>query len=64
MSQIQYRDFLQSAARAVEDQVADNPLLGIPVDPDVAEYMGAFEEDPAVLQVIDLEVESEGEANG
>ena len=37
-------DFLQAAAEAVERQAMENPDLGIPVDPDVAEYMGAFEE--------------------
>ncbi|MDL2226472.1 hypothetical protein LJB86_02310 [Deltaproteobacteria bacterium OttesenSCG-928-M10] len=36
--------FLQAAAEAVERQAAESPALGIPVDPDVAEYMGAFEE--------------------
>jgi hypothetical protein len=37
-------DFLQAAAEAVERQAMEAPDLGIPVDPDVAEYMGAFEE--------------------
>lgn len=37
-------DFLLAAAQAVERQAVENPGLGIPVDPDVAEYMGAFEE--------------------
>ncbi len=36
---ISCKDYLQVDARAVEDQVAENPDLGIPVDPDVAEYM-------------------------
>lgn len=48
-----YKDFLKSAALAVENQVAENPLLGVPVDPDVADFMGAFEEDPATLEAID-----------
>jgi len=39
-----YKDYLQAAAKAVEEQVAENPALGVPVDPDVAEYMGAFED--------------------
>lgn len=52
-----YRDFLKSAAQSVETQVADNPLLGIPVDPDVADFMGAFEEDPAVMEAIGEETE-------
>jgi hypothetical protein len=28
----------------VDSQASDNPDIGIPVDPDVADYMGAFEE--------------------
>lgn len=38
------KDFLNSAANAVENQALENPRLGIPVDPDVAEFMGAFQE--------------------
>ena len=38
------REHLESAARAVEAQTLENPELGIPVDPDVAEFMGAFRE--------------------
>ncbi len=56
----QYLEFLKSAARAIEDQIAATPNLGVPVDPDVADYMGAFEEEDQ-LEVIDLEIE--GEAN-
>lgn len=37
--------YLKSAAEAVERQALENPGLGIPVDPDVADYMGAFFED-------------------
>jgi hypothetical protein len=55
---IQYTDFLKSAAQAVETQVTETPRLGIPVDPDVAEFMGAFEEDQSILEAID------GEADG
>lgn len=40
----EYDDFLKAAAQAVEAQAAENPGLGIPADPDVAEFMGAFEE--------------------
>lgn len=58
----QYRDFLKSAARAVESQVAESPLLGIPVDPDVAEFMGAFEDDLSILEAIDDE--NDGGGNG
>ena len=38
------KDYLKAAAAAVEHQALENPDLGIPVDPDVAEFMGAFEE--------------------
>ena len=37
--------YLDAAAAEVYRQVEENPGLGIPVDPDVAEYMGAFEDD-------------------
>lgn len=53
----QYKDFLKSAAQAVENQVAENPSLGVPVDPDVAEFMGAFEEDQVILEAIDNEAD-------
>lgn len=35
------REELAAAARAVALQAGENPGLGIPVDPDVAEFMGA-----------------------
>jgi hypothetical protein len=35
---------LLNAARAVDSQASDNPDIGIPVDPDVAAFMGAFVE--------------------
>jgi len=60
----QYKDFLKSAAQAVENQVAENPLLGIPVDPDVAGFMGAFEDDPAILEAIDNEADGENDVDG
>lgn len=37
---------LRAAADMVDLQSSQNPTLGIPVDPDVAEFMGAFY-DPA-----------------
>lgn len=37
---------LRAAAEMVDTQSSENPELGIPVDPDVAEFMGAFS-DPA-----------------
>jgi hypothetical protein len=38
------KEYLMAAARAVDVQAMENPGLGIPVDPEVAEFMGAFEE--------------------
>jgi len=38
------KDYLEAAAKAVEQQAMDDPSLGIPVDPDVAEHMGIFVE--------------------
>jgi hypothetical protein len=40
-------DYLKMAAAEIERQALENPDIGIPVDPDVAEYMGAFPE-PAI----------------
>ena len=37
--------YLDAAAAEVYRQVEENPGLGIPVNPDVAEHMGAFVED-------------------
>jgi hypothetical protein len=36
--------YLKSAAEEIERQALENPGLGIPADPDVADHMGAFEE--------------------
>lgn len=48
--------YLKAAAAAVERQVLENPDFGIPADPDVAEYMGAFEEQAVTLDdVLDAE---------
>ncbi len=41
----QDKEYLDTAARSVYRQMEDDPLLGIPVDPDVAEHMGAFRDD-------------------
>jgi hypothetical protein len=43
------KDYLAAAARAVAEQVADNAALHIPLDPDVADFMGAFQEDALSL---------------
>lgn len=41
----QEKAFLEAAATAVERQMMDNPGTPIPVDPDVAEHMGAMADD-------------------
>jgi len=37
--------YLEAAAKEVERQAMENPGVPIPVDPDVAEYMGAAPDD-------------------
>lgn len=39
------KEYLEAAAKAVEKQMMENPGVPIPVDPDVAEYMGAMQDD-------------------
>ena len=47
---MQSKEYLRAAATAIARQIGENPvILGVPIDPDVADYMGAFEE-----QAIDL----------
>ena len=45
--------YLEAAAQKVEQQAMDNPGLGIPVDPDVADYMGAFSSDEDLGDVLE-----------
>lgn len=52
------KEDLMTAARIVDAQAMENPNLGIPADPEVADFMGAFEEKAVTLA--DLE-ESQGE---
>lgn len=52
-------EYLQAAARRVEQQALDNRGLGIPVDPDVADYMGAFLGDEELGDVIEGDVDEE-----
>ncbi len=47
------KEQLALAARAVDIQATLEPDLGFPVDPDVADYMGAFEE--SAIGLDDLE---------
>lgn len=46
-------EYLEAAAQKVEQQAMDNPGLGIPVDPDVADYMGAFRSDEDMGDVLE-----------
>lgn len=48
-------DYLEAAAREVEQQAMDNPGMGIPVDPDVADFMGAFLSDETLGDVLEGE---------
>lgn len=40
----EYKEYLDAAAAQVCEQLAKDPAMGIPLDPDVAEHMGAFED--------------------
>jgi hypothetical protein len=53
--------YFKAAAEAVEKQVLENPGLGIPVDPDVAEFMGCFVEDAVTLDDIEDDYNQDGE---
>ena len=46
-------NYLTTAARAVDIQATESPALGIPVDPDVAEFMGAFWESAVCFDDLD-----------
>lgn len=43
------KEYLAAAARSVAEQIAADPSLYVPLDPDVADFMGAFREDAIVL---------------
>ena len=50
---MQDKEYLRAAATAIARQLEANPvILSIPIDPDVADYMGAFVED-GLLTVTD-----------
>ena len=49
------KEYLTAAANAVSKQATDNPTMLIPVDPDVADFMGAFVED--AISLADIEDE-------
>nr|WP_320013103.1 hypothetical protein [uncultured Desulfobulbus sp.] len=46
-------EYLKAAAQKVEQQALKTPGLGIPVDPDVADYMGAFFSEEDLADVIE-----------
>ena len=43
------KDYLAAAALAAAEQLAENPALYVPLDPDVADHMGAFHEEALSL---------------
>lgn len=45
MTTEQEKTYLEAAANAVERQMMESPGVPIPVDPDVAEHMGAMIDD-------------------
>jgi len=46
---MRHKEYLAAAARAVAEQITNNPGIYLPLDPDVADYMGAFTEDAITL---------------
>lgn len=54
------KSYLSDAAAAVGQQLLEIGALGIPVDPDVAEHMGAFEERAVKPEDLDDEYREEG----
>ena len=49
------KEYLLAAANTVSKQATDNPAMLIPVDPEVADFMGAFAED--AISLADIEDE-------
>lgn len=47
------KEVLDQAAKDVFNQLAKDPSLAIPLNPDVAEHMGAFEEKAVNLNDLD-----------
>ena len=47
---MQNKEYLRAAAKAIAQQLEGNNLIiGVPLDPDVADYMGAFVEEAITL---------------
>jgi len=47
-----YKAYLAAAAKAAAEQLAENASLHIQLDPDVADFMGAFREDALDLAAV------------
>ena len=47
---MQNKEYLRAAATAIARQIEENPVvLGVPLDPDVADYLGALVEEAITL---------------
>lgn len=47
---VQDKEYLRAAAKAIAQQIeGDAVIFGVPIDPDVADYMGAFPEEAITL---------------
>ena len=46
---MRHKEYLAAAARAAAERITSNPGIYLPLDPDVADYMGAFTEDAITL---------------
>jgi hypothetical protein len=47
---MQNKEYLRAAATAIARQIEGNPVvLGVPLDPDLADYLGAFTEEAITL---------------
>lgn len=53
--------FLRASAAMVEALLAAEPVLGVPVDPETADFMGAYVDDGEPSAWDELQVESGGE---
>ncbi len=47
------KEYLDAAAKTVLEEAENNPEVSIPVDPDVAEHLGAFESDEKLVDVVE-----------
>lgn len=47
---MQHKEYLRATAKAIAQQIeGDSVIFGIPLDPDVADYLGAFVEEAITL---------------